>query len=335
VKPRPATAIGTGGDLAVAPSGLDGRRRLMPLLQRYGVWVALAVELVAAAVAVPQFASIGNLSNLLAAAAVIGVVALGQTFVIAAGGLDLSVGMLAGLVTVLTCGIMDGDAGLIPAVVALALVLGVGVGLLNGVLVAITRVHPMIVTFGMLSILKGCIFLYTNYSVGSVPPLFKSLDSGGIGPIPTSFLLLAGLTFASWAALRHTPFGRYVLAVGGSETNAHKAAIPVNRIKIAVYALSGLSAGIGGLILAARLGTGYSLAGQGLELDVIVAVVLGGTMFTGGRANMVGTVAGVFVLVILSNMLNLLEVAPYVQQVLKGAIVVGAISLYMARRADR
>ncbi|HEY2597269.1 MAG TPA: ABC transporter permease [Candidatus Dormibacteraeota bacterium] len=291
------------------------------------------VVLVAIGLTAHDFTSAGNIQNLLRAVAIIGIAALGQTFVIASRGIDLSVGQLMGLVSVLAVGFMHGDASLIIPVVCVTLALGVAVGIFNGVAIVTTGIHPMILTFGMLSALKGIIFLYTDRTRGSVPPVFRQLDLGQLGPLPWSVVILGVGAVVCWFVFTHTTFGRYVIAVGSNEPNARKAGISVGRIRVAVYAISGLSGAVAGLILAARLGTGFPLAGQGLELSAIVAVVLGGTSFAGGRGRMLGTVGGALLLVLLSNILNLKQVAPYVQDVITGMIVLAAITLYTARRA--
>ncbi len=302
------------------------------LVRRYGVWVALSVTTGLGLVAVPSFATLQNLGSLLRQGAILGVVSLGQTFVILAGGLDLSVGMLMGLVTVTGNGIMNGDAGLILPIVGLALVLGSVVGMANGVAIVLTRVHPLIVTLAMLSVLEGIIFVYTDRTIGASPASFRSLAYGNIGPVPTPFLLLVVLAAVSWVVLNRTPLGRYIFAIGGDESNARRAGIPVSRVKVAAYVVSGLSAGIAGLVLAARLGSGYTLAGSGFELQSIVAVVLGGTSLAGGRGGVLGTVAGVFLLTLIANILNLLGVSPFVQDIVDGVVIVVAVALYTAGR---
>jgi ribose/xylose/arabinose/galactoside ABC-type transport system permease subunit len=259
---------------------------------------------------------------------------VGQTFVIVSGGIDLSVGMLMGLVTVLTNGIMNGNPRLAGQMVLLGIGIGLAIGLSNGILLVITRIHPLILTFGMLSILQGMIFIYTDQTIGVAPSNFRQIAEGSIGPLPVLFLIMAGVVMVAWVALNRMVFGRYVFALGGSEEHARRAGIGVRKVKIAIYTISGLCAGIAGVGLAARLGSGYTLAGQGFELDSIVAVVLGGTSLAGGRGSVIGTVGGVLFLTVLSNALNLMGISSYAQQVVKGVVIVAAVVLYTrARRA--
>ena len=303
-------------------------------VRRYGVFVALGVTVLYGIVAVPNFSTLANLDAVLRQVAVLGIVSLGQTFVILTAGIDLSVGMLMGLVTVLVNGIMAGDPALIPVVAVMALVIGVVVGLANGAGVVIFRVNPLIVTLAMMSVLQGVIFLYTDRTVGSAPPEFRELAYGSIGPLPTSIVLLAILTVGSWVVLRHTPLGRYIYAVGSDSQSARRAGIGVGRVTAAAYVICGSLAAIAGLVLAARLGSGYTGAGSGFELDSIVAVVLGGTALSGGRGGVLGTVAGVILLALIANMLNLLGISPFTQRVVNGLIIIAAIAVYTARRRE-
>ena len=310
------------------------RGNVADVVQRFGVWVALAVAIAYGVLFVPAFPTTQNIDSVLRQGATLGIVSLGETFVILTAGIDLSVGMLMGLVTVTSNGIMNGDPGLILPILALALVIGVSVGVANGLGVVVARVHPLIVTLAMLSILQGLIFVYTDRTVGTAPLEFRQLAYGSVGPIPAPFLLLVILAAVCWVVLSSTPLGRYIYAVGGDEGNARRAGIPVGRVKVAVYVICGALAAIAGLVLAARLGSGYTLAGSGFELDAVVAVVLGGTSLAGGRGGVVGTVAGVFLLALVANLLNLAGVSPFVQKIVDGVIIVGAIALYTARTRE-
>ncbi|MBX3030906.1 MAG: ABC transporter permease [Chloroflexi bacterium] len=311
-------------------SGFDLREQVA----RLGVWVALGVVLVVGIVAVPNFATAANADAILRQAAVLGIVALGQTFVVLTGGIDLSVGMLMGLVTVLANGIMGGDPALILPIVLLALGCGLVTGVANGLGVVAARVDPLIVTLAMLSVLQGVIFIYTDRTVGSAPAEFRDLAYGSIGPIPTPALLLGGLAVVCWVILARTPFGRYVHAVGSSAQDARKAGIPIDRIRLAAYVVCSVLAAIAGLVLAARLGSGFTGAGAGFELSSIVAVVVGGTALSGGRGGVAGTLAAVLLLTILATMLNLLGISPFAQRVVNGVVIVVAVAVYTAQRRE-
>jgi ribose/xylose/arabinose/galactoside ABC-type transport system permease subunit len=301
---------------------------------RLGVWVALVVTFVVGVVAVPNFATAANADAVLRQAAVLGVVALGQTFVVLTGGIDLSVGMLMGLVTVLANGIMNGDPGLMLPVVGVALVCGLVTGIANGLGIVIARVDPLIVTLAMLSVLQGAIFLYTDRTVGSAPGEFRELAYGSLGPVPIPAVILGLLAIASWLTLDRTPFGRYVMALGGDAQSARRAGIPVDRVRLGAYVMCSLLAAVAGLLLAARLGSGFTGAGAGFELSSIVAVVVGGTALSGGRGGVWGTVAAVLLLTMLATMLNLLGVSPFAQRVINGVVIVVAVAVYTSARRE-
>lgn len=301
---------------------------------RLGVWVALVVAIVVGIVAVPDFATAANADAILRQATVLGIVALGQTFVVLTGGIDLSVGMLMGLVTVLANGIMDGDPALLVPVVIIALACGLLTGAANGVGVVVFRVDPLIVTLAMLSVLQGLIFLYTDRTVGSAPDVFRQLAYGSVGPLPTPALVLVALTAVCWVVLARTPFGRYVYALGSDSLNARRAGIATDRVRLAAYVTCGILAAIAGLVLAARLGSGFTGAGAGFELSSIVAVVVGGTALSGGKGGIAGTIAAVLLLTMLATMLNLLGISPFAQRVVNGVVIVVAVAVYTSRRRD-
>lgn len=310
---------------------MQASARLSDMAGRYGIYLLLAVLAGFAAVANPQFATVGNLVNLVNQSAALAILALGQTFVIAAGLIDLSVGQLLGLVAVVVCDLMGGAQAMAAPAIMLALAIGAGVGLVNGLLDRWLRIHPLILTFGMLSVLQGAIFTYTDKSVGAAAPAVLWLAGGDILGVPFPLILMTVAGLAAHRLLKGTRFGLHLRAVGASAENARRAGVRVERIKLAAFLLSGLCAGVAGLIVAGRLGTGYPNAGTGFELDAIVAVVLGGTSFAGGRATIAGTLAAVLAIGLISNLLNLMEVSAFVQMVIKGAIVVAAIIVNQPR----
>ena len=294
-------------------------------LGRHGIFILLLALVVLGAAFAPEFLTSANLANVLKQSAALGILAVGQNFVIVGGMIDLSVGQLAGLVVVLTADLMQGRPELTLPAILLALALGAGVGAINGWLNNLLRIHPLILTFGMLSILQGVIFVYTDRSVGLVSPAFRWIADGSALGMPFAALLLAAISLGAAFLLHRTRFGHHLMAIGGSEENARRAGIDAGRIKLIAFTLSGLSAGLAGILLAGRLGTGYPNAGAGYELDAIVAVVLGGTALAGGRGTIAGTIAAGLVLGITSNLLNLLEVSAFVQMLIKGMIVILAI----------
>jgi ribose/xylose/arabinose/galactoside ABC-type transport system permease subunit len=298
-----------------------------------GIWLLLFMASLAAAMAIPAFRDPANLANILRQSSVLGIIAIGQTFVIAAGMIDLSVGMIAGLVVVLACLILGHDPSLTLAVLPLMLILGAAIGFINGSLVNRLNLHPLILTFGMLSILQGIIFTITDRSVGQASPFLQALANDDAAGIPLSAILLLVLAGLAQLVFARTRFGYHLVAAGGDAESARRAGVNVAFVRLACFVISGAFAGLAGLLLAGRLGTGYPLAGTGLELDSIVAVVLGGTALAGGRGSILRSIGGVLTLAIISNVLNLLEVSAFVQMFIKGMIVVIAILLNQPKRA--
>ncbi|HKY95333.1 MAG TPA: ABC transporter permease [Kiloniellales bacterium] len=298
---------------------------------RHAIFLGLAALALAATILNPAFVQPGNLANLIIQSAVLALLAIGQTLVITAGLIDLSVGTLMALATVLICDLMQGDSALTLPAVLLALAVGAGGGVLNGLLYNLLRVHPLILTFGMLSVFHGVILAYTERSTGAASPEILWLANGTLGGVPAILLLVIAMAAVYHHLLARTRFGLHLRAVGGSEEGARRAGVPVARVRLLVYLCSGLSAGVAAIALAGRLGTGNPNAGLGFELDAIVAVVLGGTSLAGGRGTIAGTLAAVLALAIVSNLLNILEISAFWQMVAKGLIIVFAILAYQSR----
>lgn len=289
-----------------------------------GIYLVLALALAVAA-SIPEFRSLQNLANVATQSAALGILAVGQTVVVLCGLIDLSVGQLIGLIVVLTCDVMAGRPSMSGPAVLLALGLGAGTGAVTGLLNNRLRVHPLILTFGMMSVLQGVVFTYTDRSVGRVSPAITWLADGRLLGAPVAPLLVVALAALGHLGLTRTRFGLHVHAVGGNPDHARRAGIDTARVALAAFVISGSTAGIAALLVAGRLGTGYPHAGAGFELDAIVAVVLGGTSLAGGRGSIPGTLAAVLVLGLTNNVLNLLQISSFIQMLLKGLIVIGAI----------
>ncbi|MCC3305213.1 ABC transporter permease [Sneathiella sp. HT1-7] len=302
------------------------------LSSKYGIIVLLGLTVFFAFIFVPEFGTINNLTNIAIQSAPLAILAIGQTVVIIAGLIDLSVGMLLGLIVVIAADIMQGQSSMTVVAILAALGLGGGVGMINGLLNNLLRIHPLILTFGMLSILQGLIFVYTDRSVGQTSPEFSWMANGTVLGVPFAIILLIFVAVLVSFLLHRTRLGAHIFAVGGGEEQARRAGILTGRVKVWAFIFSGLSAGVAGMLVAGRLGTGYPNAGVGYELDAIVAVVLGGTSLAGGRGSILGTIAAVFVLGVASNILNLMEISSFVQIFVKGLIVVIAILLNQPKR---
>jgi len=293
--------------------------------RRYSIVVVLVFAVLASGAAVPDFLTRENVTNVITQSTALGILAIGQTFVILSGRIDLTVGQLLGLIVVLTCDVAAGRSDWFVAALLIAFGVGAGAGTVTGLLNNWLRVHPLILTFGLLSVLQGIIFLYTDRSVGQAPAQFVWLANGKLGGIPVAALALLLTTAVAHFVLTRTVIGRHVYAVGGNEENARRGGISADSVKLFAFMTSGLSAGLAAVFVAGRLGTGFPLAGNGYELDAIVAVVLGGTSLAGGTGSVIGTVAAALLLGIVSNALNLLQISAFVQILIKGLIVIGAI----------
>lgn len=305
---------------------MAGRRAFLPaVVADYPIYWLLALLVAGALIGVPEFRSWDNAANVLTQSAALAILAMGQTFVVTAGLIDLSVGQLAGLVVVLACALADGRSEWMPIIVLMGAGLGLGIGAVNGILVNRLRVHPLILTFGMLSVLQGVIFVYTDRSIGRAPPELLFLANGRALGVPAAAWLVLLLLGLAHLLLHRTRFGLHLAAVGGGEESARRVGLATDRVRLAAFVLSGFSAGLAGLLIAGRIGTGYPNAGTGYELDAIVAVVLGGTSLAGGRGSVAGAVAAALVLGCVSNILNLMQVPAFVQMVAKGLIVIAAI----------
>jgi ribose transport system permease protein len=273
----------------------------------------------------PYFLDSRNLINLARQISLYAIIASGMTFVILTGGIDLSVGSVVAVTGTFIAGFIKGG---IP--VWLAIVMGIGIGILfglfNGLIIANTRIPAIIVTLAAMSIGRGTALLYSNgYPISGLPNGFKEIGRGYIGPLPIPIYVMVVIFILAYITLNKTKFGRHVYALGGNEETVRLSGISVRKLKMKVYVISGLMASISGLLLASRLGSGQPLAGDGWELDAIAAVVVGGTDIAGGRGTIIGTIIGAFIIGVLNNGLNLLNVSPYLQLVVKGFVIIGAV----------
>jgi len=302
---------------------MDGRK-LAVFAVRYGIFIALILWMVAMSFASEYFLTWTNLLNVSRQAAPIIIIGVGMTFVMATAGIDLSVGSVVALVSVL-CGIWV--AAGVPVVVLLPVILVIGalVGALNGYIVTL-GVPAFVVTLAALTSVRGVGFVISDgYATPINDPVFAWIGRGGLFGINAPFIIAIVVAIIGWFLLNRTRFGLYALAIGGREEAARVMGLGINRMKIAVYALTGALAAVAGIVISARLSNGSPNAGVMLELEVIAATVLGGTSLFGGRATIFGTVVGAFLINFVRNGLNLLGVNPYWVQVVTGVILVIAV----------
>lgn len=298
-------------------------RRLFPV-------VLLVVLAIAFSLASPRFLQFNNLMIIAQQAVVLLVVALGVTFVIIAGSIDLSVGAivaLAALVAAATSATL-GVGAIVPA----ALV-GVVCGLVNGVIIAKGKVPSFVVTLGTMVVYRGIVLYFTRGAPISISDMgFLDLYAGRSFNVPHSAIIALVIVVIAAIILERTVFGREVRAVGGGERVAKLTGIKIDRVKIGMFALLGLLCGVAGLLQSARAMAATAQLGEGLELDVIAAVVVGGTPLTGGIGSIWGTVLGVLIITILSNGMNMTGVDPYFQNIIKGLVLILAVFITIDRK---
>jgi ribose/xylose/arabinose/galactoside ABC-type transport system permease subunit len=304
----------------------------------YGALVALVLLVLLNLAFTQNFAAWNNLWNLLIQVAPTMLVALGMTLVIATGGIDLSVGSVMAIASALAATNLDRGASV---GILLALLVSVALGALNGALITGFRIQPIIVTLALLISGRG-IAQVINHGGQLIPfsnPAFEYLGKGYVGPVPFQVLVMLLLVSAAFFLLRLTGFGRYLLAVGGNEAAARLAGVRIHRTKITVYALSGLLAGLAGLIETARLGASDAAkVGLNIELDAIAAVVVGGTPLSGGRATVAGTVVGALIMQVMTTSFNMgpLGMSPLPfswSLVVKAAIIILAVYIQRPKTA--
>lgn len=333
----PASTPSGAHDAATAGQRAALRReQAAAWLQRSGAVLVLAVVIVLASVVFGgRFASVDNMLNILEASSFLGLVAIGMTFVIIGGGIDLSVGSLLALSAVLAAyGSQYGSA----AAVLLPLAVCATIGLANGLFVARAGLAPFIVTLAALLFARGLAFAVSDegntiYHIEAGMPVL-ALGQGSLGPIRLPIVIAALTVLVGWVVLTRTKYGAAIAAIGGSEDAARLMGVPIARVKTAMYAVSGLLAGLAGVLVAARSSSGQSTIGVGLELQAIAAVVIGGTLLSGGAGSVVGTLAGVLLLNVINNVINQVgTLSSYYQQVVSGVFLVAVVLVqrYLAR----
>ncbi len=320
-------------ELAVKRSAAKGQSlRTSTLVERFGLAFFLVVLLVVAHLTAPAFLNLANIVSLLTIAAPLGMVVLGQAFVILVRGLDLSVASLMATVAVLATAFRAESNEMIVVIFLAAILFSAMVGLLNGYLVTKRNVSPFLATLATMIILQGIRFAYTGGApVSTLPPGMSFLASGRLLGIPVNLITLVILAALLGILLHRSRFGREVYMVGGNPEAARLNGLSPDRVTILCYVLCSVMAGIGGLFLLGYVGTVSNWVGQGYELDSIVAAVMGGVALSGGRGSIFGALLGVAVLIVISNIVILWGMPIETQLIIKGVIIIGAAAFYRAR----
>ncbi|SFB12205.1 ribose transport system permease protein [Lentibacillus halodurans] len=276
-----------------------------------------------------DFFTLDNIFNLLRQISVNALIAFGMTFVILTAGIDLSVGSLLALGSALTAGLLSGGMDPILAVL-LGLLIGLGLGAINGLIITKGKVAPFIATLATMTIYRGATLVYTDgrpITGLSDSFTFEMIGRGYVFGIPFPVILMLGVFLILYFVLRKTVFGRQVYAIGGNEEASILSGIKADRVKIGVYALTGMLSVLGGVILTSRLNSAQPTAGEMFELDAIAAVVIGGTSLMGGRGRITGTLIGALIIGVIDNGLNLMNVSSFYQQIVKGGVILLAVLL--------
>ncbi len=292
----------------------------------------LVVLLVFGAFLSDRFRTPTNLLNIVEQSTGLALVSLGQTLTILTGGIDLSVGSMISLLSTLTSGLIAGNAAMILPVAIGVVLLGMVIGGLNGLLVITLRIHPLIVTLGMGAVLQGVVLLYSLGPAGKVPPGFTFVAYGKLFGIPIGAIVVLVLFALVAGFLRYARLGRYIYAVGDDDEGAKLMGLPRARVILFVYAFSGVCCALTALYLVARFGVGQPYTGLNYTLASITPVVVGGTMLTGGKGGVLGTLLGVYLISLLNNVLNFMDVSTHYQLIAQGLIVIAAVSIYVEKK---
>jgi ribose transport system permease protein len=319
------SAVAATGSSRAGGNGLRWIRRNGAAVLIYAIVV---VFVVVASILSPTFRDFSNLMDVLRQSTVLGLVTIGQLFVMLAGGIDMSVGMMARVIG-LGIAVAMTTLGLPPlAAIPLALLAGTLIGFANGVIVARFSAQPFIATLGMMGILYGVALAISDGPTKMVPIVMLSIYDTSFGPVPAAVIAMAAIWALAWWILRATRFGRGVYAVGGSPKVARLAGLNGERIVMATYAISGLVSAAAGIFLIARSGVGNPNMAIGLEFQSIVAAAIGGISLYGGRGSVVGALGAVILVSLVSNLFDLFQISAYYQDLTLGLIVVFAVAIH-------
>jgi ribose/xylose/arabinose/galactoside ABC-type transport system permease subunit len=295
--------------------------------RQFGTLIGLVALCAVLWVLSPYFLTVSNLLNVAEQTSINAIVAVGMTFVIVSGGIDLSVGSLVALAGVVLGAALRASLPL-PIALLLALAVGLASGLANGALISWGGLPPFIVTLGTMSIARGAALLFTEgRPVSGFSAAFRAIATARVGFVPAPIVAMLIVYAAAHFVLTRTTFGRYVYAIGGNEEATRLSGVSIRFHKTMIYGVSGLTSGVAAVILTARLNSAQPIAGMMYELDAIAATVIGGTSLMGGEGTLAGTLVGALIMGVLRNGLNLLGVSSFLQQIVIGGVIVFAVLL--------
>ncbi|HBF36105.1 MAG TPA: ribose ABC transporter permease [Firmicutes bacterium] len=292
-----------------------------------GAFIALLLMSIALSFISSFFFTFSNMINVIRQVSLNAIISVGMTLVILTGGIDLSVGSVVALSGTISASLMAGGVNMWVAIL-IGILIGAVAGLINGLTITKLNVPPIITTLAMMTAARGIALVYTNgYPISNLPDSFVFLGRGYWGPIPIPGIIMVVIYILGYILLTQMKVGRYIYGLGGNEEAVHLSGISVTRIKILVYTICGIVSAVSGLILASRLDSGQPLAGSGFEMDAIAAVIIGGASISGGEGTMIGTIIGALIMNVLNNGLNLMNVNPYSQQIVKGVVLAAAVAI--------
>jgi inositol transport system permease protein len=309
------------------------------VFSKYGIFLIFAVMVLGASLLSPAFLSSTNLINIVRQMSVVGLIALGVTGIIVSAGIDLSSGSVVGLTAVVAASLAqspDNTASFYPGLhlplivpVVAACLVGALVGLINGSLIAKTRIPPFIATLGTFTAIRGVANLYTSgRPISDLTDDYDFIGQGDVFGVPVPIIILVVMAVVTHILYAHTKFGKYIYAIGGNEQAARVSGINAARYKMLIYVYASFLAGLAGVVVSSRIGSGQPGLGVGYELDAIAAAVIGGTSLSaGGIGTVAGTIVGALIIGVLNNTLDLMNVSAFWQQIVKGCIIVGAVIL--------
>lgn len=308
--------------------------RIINVLSKYSIFFILAAIFIISSLLNENFLTVPNMRNILRQISVITILAFGETLLIIGGMIDLSVGAALALAGIISIVIFNITGSLFLALLA-ALFIGVIANALSGLLVSKFNAPPFIATLALMTIARGAVLLITKgqnlYQIGD----FIVFGQGFVGFVPTPVIFLILMFILTWYLLNHTRLGRSIYAIGGNEEAAFASGIRVNRVKLTVYLINGCFVGLAGVLFMSRVNAGIPSAGQGFELEALTVAIIGGTSFSGGIGSAAGTLAGGFIVGLLNNIMNLLGVNSYIQQIIKGVIIGLAVIFDIAAKNRR
>ena len=296
-------------------------------ISKYKSLIGLVLLCIVITIVTPNFLSVSNITNVFTQVSVNAIIAIGMTFVILTGGIDLSVGSTLAISGAVGASIVKSTGNVFLAIIVAA-VIGIAVGLINGLLVSKGKLQAFIVTLATMTIFRGATLVFTDGTpISKLPEAFVKIGNGKLGFMPIPVIITIIIAIIAVYALSQTRFGRYLYALGGNEDASRLSGINTDKIKTLVYVVSGFASAIAGVIITSRIGSASPNAGTGFELDAIAAVVIGGASLAGGEGTITGTSIGALIIGGLNNGLNLMNVSPFYQSIVKGLVILIAVLL--------